>query len=111
MKKSMLYKESNLLRDTVSTESIGDCVGTYIAVDADTRENLYIGHSSDVRRRCLKDHLKPSQWKFGNRNVQFYLITDHSSKKNKRKYWFDDVLKEERNLIKEYQPKYNIQSK
>jgi|TARA_R110000751_G_scaffold96765_7_gene188651 excinuclease UvrABC nuclease subunit len=106
-----LYKESNLLRGTVKTESIGDCVGTYVAVDADTKENLYIGHSIDVRRRCLRCHKKPSQWMFGNRNVHFYLVTDHSSKKNKWKYWFDDVLEEERNLIKEYQPKYNIQSK
>ena len=111
MKKSKLYKESNLLRGTYRAESIGDCAGPYVAVDTDTGENLYIGHSSDVRRRYLRDHYKPSQWKFGNRNVKFYLITDHSSKKNKRKYWFDDVLEEERNLIKEYQPKYNIQSK
>jgi excinuclease UvrABC nuclease subunit len=110
MKKSKLYKESNLLANTLTEGIFGICCGTYVAVDADTRENLYIGHSRNVRRRW-KDHCKPSKWKFGNRNVQFYLITDHSSKKNKRKYWFDDVLNEERNLIKEYQPKYNIQSK
>ena len=106
-----LYKESNLLRGTYRTESIGDCVGTYVAVDTDTRENLYIGHSCDVRRRCLKDHQKPTQWKFGNRNVQFYLITDHSSKPNKHRYWFDDCLREERDLIKKHQPIFNTQGK
>ena len=88
--------------------------GTYSAFDRDTGELLYIGQSMNVKRRCRYDWQKPSQWIFGNRKVDFYLITNHSRKNYRQKGYGERkrrMLNEESNLIYKHQPIFNIQSK
>lgn len=86
------------------------CWGVYGIFDKYNDELLYIGSTKNLRSR-QQDHCKPCNWKWGHRELDFRIISYHENSRKEDWRRKQDMLSEERKLIRSCKPLLNIQCK